>query len=83
MTTETMEPIEKALYPSHDIYSNLVYLIDKDEKELIRQYHQIRTEKTIIAAYSINGRHCLVLFVDGKVKQIKKDKKGIKYGNIN
>lgn len=57
-----------------DIYTNLIYLIEKDHNDLIEKYNAIRAEKNVISAYSINGRHCLVLSVDGRIKKIIKKK---------
>ena len=53
---------------------NLVYIMDRQPSEVIRQYNEIKQAKQIIAAYSINNRHCLVVAVDAKVKIIKKKK---------
>lgn len=72
MTIETTIDISDALYPDKEIYSNLVYLMDKDADELVKKYHAVRAEKHIVSSYSIGSRHVLVLFINGKVKKIIK-----------
>lgn len=58
---------------------NLVYLIDRDENEVKRQYESIKSAKSLIAAYSVGLKHVMVVMVSGRVKKIirqkNKDKK--------
>lgn len=48
---------------------NLVYLIDRDYNEIIRQYEEIKQAKVIVGSYATGMKHCLVLFVGGIVKK--------------
>lgn len=81
MTYESNDDKTQALYQTNDIYSDVVYLIDKNPVGLVKQYHAIKADKQIISVYGLNGRHCMVLFVNGKVKVKKIIKKGLLNGS--
>ena len=74
-TVSDFGTLNSITHADYDSYVNLVYLIDRDEKEIVRQYSEIKTHKQIIAAYSINSRHCLVVDVSGFVKKVIRKKK--------
>jgi len=74
-TTSDFGTLNSAIHADHDSYVNLVYLVEKDHNEIVRQYSEIKTHKQIVAAYSINGRHCLVVDVSGFVKKVTRKKK--------
>ena len=67
--------LNSAIHADFDSYVNLVYLIDKDHNEIVRQYSEIKSSKQIVAAYSMNGRHVLIVDVSGNVKKIIRKKK--------
>lgn len=50
----------------------LVYLKGRSEKEVTEQYEAIKSVKSIITAYGMNGRHYLVIMVGGIVKRVTK-----------
>ena len=48
---------------------NIVYLLDDNPKEVIRQYNQIKSAKAIIGSYSIGRKHCLIVQFEGIIKK--------------
>lgn len=50
----------------------LVYIIERDPKDIIKKYESIKMPKFIVGSYSLNSKHCLVLFVTGIIKKRKK-----------
>jgi len=74
-TTSDFGTLNSAIHADHDSYVNLVYLVDKSHLEIVKQYSEIKTQKQIVAAYAINGRHCLVVDVSGFVKKVIKKRK--------
>jgi len=77
-TTTDFGTLNSAVYADKNKYISLVYLIDKDHLEVVRQYDEIKSSKVIISAYALNGRHCMILEVSGNVKKVIRKKKIIK-----
>ena len=71
---ESFGTVEDIMYKPVDKTGGLLYLIDQDPVVLMQKYDEIRKEKHIVSAYSIKNKHCLVVFVSGKIK-IKKNRR--------
>lgn len=68
-TTEQFVDHDKTLNAQVDSYSNPVYLIDRSPDRLVQKYNAIHAEKQIIGSYAVGSRHCLVVFVNARVKK--------------
>jgi hypothetical protein len=73
-TGESFGTVEDVMYRPVDKTGGLFYLIDSDPVELMQKYDEIKQEKHIVSAYAIKNKHCLVVFISGKIK-IKKNRR--------
>ena len=58
---------ESVLHEKINEHWTLVYMVDRDQNKLMKEFNDIKFQKQIISAYGHNNRHYLVIYVDARV----------------